>query len=156
MPVCQGRNWPNGPRTHQGGSIGRSWPWVIALELPPCYVAPYDFGILELWPIAPASWSYGQPEWRPLTQPTDWWWALYHYLELPNYPAPWGWYLEWYHYPTGGWGYFGSSFFYEVPYLGVLPFGGQSPADYFFHFLDTAVASPVPYSALPANFCTGT
>lgn len=155
MPVCQGRTWPNGPRTHQGGSVGRPWPFVIEVTYPPMSVPPYQFAPQLMYPVPWASWLYGTPEWRPLTQPTDWFLNVYQYFDISLTPGQWGHFSDFYRDSDGSYGWFGSMGYNVIQPVGTMVFGSQSPADWCFHFLDQLALRGLPYDALPASFCTG-
>jgi hypothetical protein len=110
---------------------------------------------MDFYPIAEVNWSYGSPEWRPLTQPTNWWWAMYHYYEPWNTPYPWGQYVEVYHYPTSGSAYWGHSFDPSVLQPDIFIPGGGSTGWYDAGTPADVYVGYVPYSDLPPGFCTG-
>jgi hypothetical protein len=119
------------------------------------FVPPYQFPPQLMYPVSIGSWLYGTPEWRPLVQPTGWFLNAYHYATNVASGWDWGFFADFYRSSDGSYGWFGTQGYLEVPPVSSMVFGSQSPADWCFHFLDVLSLRPMPYSELPANFCTG-
>lgn len=155
MPVCQGRTWPNCPRSMQGGKVGRPWPHVIRIVPPLCYEAPYDWGDgFEVWPGGNFG-PYKLPYWEPAFPITDWFWTAYHWYTPGAAPYAWGLYVDCVHEPTGYYAAWGTDMLPEVPQVGILATPYMDPPFWYGPYEPWLEMYPVPYADLPADFCTG-
>lgn len=155
MPVCCGRNWPNGPRTHQGGCVGRPWPWLLRVLPTEAYDRPPSWAPGIIFGPVPITGPFDPPSWAPLVAVPDWDMLLWMDRK-PSGPPLWECHLELFFNPTLSLARFDSGFYDAMP----SPPPGMTlqlevPAFWYGPAPAAAGGVAVLYEDLPADFCGG-